>query len=138
MHGFIINRCTCEPLPFFTLVATFPLPMGNSMASRSVTRKVSGVPMKKMIVPRLKGSHPEIQEALTLPVSGMPLFAHVSNSTYSIDSSDHSIWELHCLTGQSSSSHLRSWHHEPENGLTCMKFLHVQLSVHHSRTRSLF
>ena len=138
VHGFIINRCTCEPFPFFTLVATFPLPMGHLMASRGVTRKVSGVPMKKMIVPRLKGSHPEIQEAPTLPVPGMTLFAHVSNSTYSIDSSDHSIWELHCLTGQSSSRHLRSWHHELENGLTCMKFLHVQLSVHHSRTRSLF
>ena len=61
------------------------------MALRGEKRKVSGVPMKKMITPRLKGSPLKIQEAQTLPVSGMTLSAHVSNSTYLIDSSDHSV-----------------------------------------------
>lgn len=61
------------------------------MVSRGEKRKVSGVPMKKMIAPRLKGSPLKIQEALTLPILGMTLSAHVSNSTYLIDSSDHSV-----------------------------------------------
>ena len=65
--------------------------MGDLVASRGEKRKVSGVPMKKMIASRLKGSPLEIQEAPTLLVSGMTLSAHVSNSTYLIDSSDHSV-----------------------------------------------
>ena len=36
--------------------------------------------------------------------------------------------------GQWSRSDLRSWCHELENGLMCLKFLHVQLVVHYPRT----
>ena len=54
---------------------------------------------KKMIAPRLRGSLSEIQEAQTLPISSMTLSARVSNSTYSIGSSDHLVVGATLLDG---------------------------------------